>query len=106
LRAQTGGWDAAQEARGLHPACQRCRVVAMGAGAACVAPLPHAPTVRHGEEAREEGDKVEKEGADRRVPHVSGCGVRLVVSGLAGCVGPKGLGGLGGLGGVGENLAS
>jgi hypothetical protein len=69
-------------------------------------PLPRAPTVRHGEEVREEGDKVEKEGADRRVPHVSGCGVWLVVSGLAGCVGPKGLGGLGGLGGVGENLAS
>jgi hypothetical protein len=36
-----------------------------------------------------------KRRADRRVPHVSGCGVWLVVSGLAGCVGPKGLVGCG-----------
>jgi hypothetical protein len=42
------------------------------------------------------GRKPERKGVrpDRRVPHVSGCGVWLVVSRPAGCVGPKGIGGL------------
>jgi hypothetical protein len=76
-------------AHGLHPVRQRCRAVAMGPGAACVAfcPAPHGVVT---------GKKPEREGIrpDRRVPHVSGCGVWLVISRPTGCVGPKGIGGL------------
>jgi hypothetical protein len=64
-------------------------------GAAWLA-SPPAPLVTVG---NDRGRKKRKCGgkrrADRRVPHVSGCGVWLVVSGLAGCVGPKGLVGCG-----------
>jgi hypothetical protein len=51
----------------------------------------------HGRERqrKKEEKRWGKRRADRRVPHVSGCGVWLVVSGLAGCVGPKGLVGCG-----------
>jgi hypothetical protein len=43
----------------------------------------------HGEDNREKMIR-----PDRLGPHVSGCGVWLVVSGLAGRVGPKCIGGL------------
>jgi hypothetical protein len=56
------------------------------------APCP--PTMSSRGRRREKGEKVDKEGADRRAPHISGCRVWLVVSELAGYVGPKELGGL------------
>jgi hypothetical protein len=65
-RARAGGEDAVQGRVEAIRRRQHYRAVAMGAGATCVAPLPRAPTVRHGEDSREKGIRT-----DRRVPHGS-----------------------------------
>jgi hypothetical protein len=91
LEGASGWRGCGSGARGGHPAaCAAGRGGGHGAEALASPPAPP-PTVCV------TGKKPERKGIrpDRRVPHVSGCGVGLVVSGLAGCVGPQGMVGCG-----------
>jgi hypothetical protein len=69
---------------------QRCREGWRPWGRRGSPPTPRPHGVRHGEDNREKRIR-----SDRLGPHVSGCGVWLVVSGLAGRVGPKSTAGCG-----------
>jgi hypothetical protein len=88
-----GGADAAQGARGGHPARQRCR------GAAAMGPtrgsrrLPCPHSFVTGKTIGRKGKGGERR-ADRRGSPGSDQEERWMAGGLAGCIGPKGIGGL------------
>jgi hypothetical protein len=91
LGSRAGGEYAVQ---GCVEAIRRrlhCRAVAMGAGAACVAPLPRAPTVRHGEDSREKGIRTDRLGPAWQRDKVVWVGGRWA----GWCVGPQGMVGCG-----------